>query len=112
LKDKRERDDMIEVYKLLTGREQIDCKQFFKPAQNHYGLRGHGMTLTKERLRLDTRKLFFSQSAINGWNHSPAAVVNAESVNALTPTTTTTITIWTTEANELAGPSIHKHKYK
>jgi len=37
LNDRRERGDMIEVYKLLTGREQIDCKQFFKPAQNHYG---------------------------------------------------------------------------
>ena len=34
LKDRRERGDMIEVYKLLTGREQIDYKQFFKPAKN------------------------------------------------------------------------------
>ena len=33
--------DMIEVYKLLTGREQINFEQFFKPAQNHYDLRGH-----------------------------------------------------------------------
>ena len=73
---------MIEVYKLLTGREQIDCKQFFKPAQDHYGLRGHGMKLTKERSRLDTRKFFFSQCVVNGWNRLPAAVVNAETVNA------------------------------
>ena len=28
LKDRRERGDMIEVYKLLTGREQIESKQF------------------------------------------------------------------------------------
>jgi len=28
------------------------------------------------------------------------------------PTTTTTKAIWTTEANELAGPSTHKYKYK
>ena len=82
LKDRRERGNMIEVYKLLTGKEQIDCKQFFKPAQNHYGLRGHGMKLTKERSRLDTRKSFFSQPAVNGWNSLPAGVVNAESVNA------------------------------
>jgi len=82
LKDRRERGDMIEVYKLLTGREQIDFEQFFKPAQNHYDLRGHGMKLTKERSRLDTRKFFFSQRVVNGWNRLPVAVVNAESVNA------------------------------
>ena len=114
LKDRRERGDMIEVYKLLTGREQIDCKQFFKPAQDHYGLRGHGMKLTKERSRLDTRKFFFSQRVVNGWNRLPATVVNAETVNAFKNacTTATTRTIWTTEANELAGPSTHKYNYK
>jgi len=44
---------MIEVYKLLTGKEQIDYKQFFRLAENHYGVRGH------------TRKLFFSQRVVN-----------------------------------------------
>ena len=32
LRERRERGDMIEVYKLLTVREQIYCKQFFKAA--------------------------------------------------------------------------------
>ena len=59
---------MIEVYKLLTRREQIDYKQFFKPAENPYDLRGHGMELNKERSRLDIRKFFVSQLAVNGWN--------------------------------------------
>ena len=77
LKDRRERGDMIKVYKLLTGREQIDYKQFFKPAKNPYDLRGHGMKLNKERPRLDIRKFFFSQRAVNGWNRLPATVVNA-----------------------------------
>jgi len=40
------------------------------------------MKLTKERSRFDTRKFFFSQRAVNGWNRLPAAVVYAESVNA------------------------------
>jgi len=26
---------MIEVYKILTGREDIDSKQFSKPAESH-----------------------------------------------------------------------------
>ena len=82
LKDRRERGDMIEVYKLLTGREKIDYKQFFTLAQNHHGLRGHEMKLTKERSRLDIRKFYFSQRVVNGWNGLPATVVNAETVNA------------------------------
>jgi len=32
LKDRRLRDDMIEVYKLLMGKEQIDYEQFFRLA--------------------------------------------------------------------------------
>jgi ribonuclease P/MRP protein subunit RPP40 len=82
LKDRRERGDMIEVYKILTGKEKIDSKQFFRFAGNPHGLRGHEMKIVKERSRLDTRKFFFSQRAVNGWNSLPARVVNAESVNA------------------------------
>jgi len=78
LKDRRERGDMIEVYKLLTGREQIDYnKQFFTQAQNHYDLRGHEMKLIKKRTRLDTRKFYFNQRVVNGWNRLPAETVNA-----------------------------------
>jgi len=40
---------MIEVYKLLTGREQINYRQFFTQVQNHYDLRGHGMKLIIEQ---------------------------------------------------------------
>jgi len=58
------------------------------------------MKLTKERSRLDTRKFYFSQRVVNGWNRLPVAVVNAESVNAFKNaydgTTATTGTIWTT----------------
>ena len=76
------RGDMIEVYKLLTRKEQIDYEQFFRLAENHYGIRGQEK-LTKVRSRLDTRKFFFSQKVVNGWNSLPAEVVNAESVNSL-----------------------------
>ena len=39
------------------------------------------MKLTKERPRLDTRKYFFSQRVVNGWNRLPAKVVSAETVS-------------------------------
>jgi len=57
---------MIEVYKLLTGKEHIDYTQFFTLAENHYGVRGHEKKLMKDRSRLDTRKHFFGQRVVNG----------------------------------------------
>ena len=44
---------MIEVYKLLTGKEHVEYGQFFTLAQPHYGLRGHEKKLAKDRSRLD-----------------------------------------------------------
>ena len=53
--DRRVRGDMIEVYKLMSGKEHIDSGQFFTLADNRYGLRGHELKIAKERARLDTR---------------------------------------------------------
>ena len=61
----RVRGDMIEVYKLMTGKEQISPGQFFAPAGANYKLRGHDKKLTKARQRLDIRKYFFSQRVVN-----------------------------------------------
>jgi len=63
---------MIEVYKLLMGKEQIDYEQFFRLPENHYGIRGYEKKLTKDRSRLDTRKFVFSQRVVNRWNSLPA----------------------------------------
>ena len=82
LEERRLRGDMIEVYKLLTGKEQIDHRQFFNSADTPYGLRGHEKKLAKDRSRLDSRKFFFSQRVVNRWNNLPAKVVNSESVNS------------------------------
>jgi len=68
--------DMIEVYKILYGKEHTDSGQFFTLADNHYCLRAHEMKLTKERSRLDIRKHSFSQRIIHSWNSLPDSVVN------------------------------------
>ena len=49
---------MIEAHKLLTGKEQVDHKQFFILADKPYNLRGHEKKLEKGRSRLDSRKFF------------------------------------------------------
>jgi len=38
LEERRVRGDMIEVYKLMSGKEQIDYKQFFNFTNAPYGL--------------------------------------------------------------------------
>jgi len=82
LVDRRIRGDMIEVYKLLTGKEKIDYKQFLNFTNAPYSLRGHEKKLANDRSRLDTRKFFFSQRVVNGWNGLPAEVINSTSVNS------------------------------
>ena len=111
LEDRRLRGDMIEVYKLLMGKEQIDYKQFFRLADNHYGVRKHEKKLSKDRSRLDTRKFFFSQRVVNSRNSLPAEVVQSPSTVSRMHATAYVIKIWTTETDQLASPSTYKYKY-
>ena len=77
---RRERGDLIEVFKIVKEFDKVNCDRFFK--QNNIGLRGHRYKLEKNRSRLDVRKHFFSQRVVNSWNKLPATVVEAESLNA------------------------------
>ena len=61
LEIRRDRGNMIETYKILSGKEQIDREQFFQLDRNEHGLRGHGWKIVKKRSRLDVRKYSFSQ---------------------------------------------------
>ena len=82
LKMRRTRGDLIETFKLLTGRGNIDKAQFFSLAKNEHGLRGHSMKIVKRRSRLDIRKYFFSQRVVSDWNKLTQSVVDAQSVNS------------------------------
>ena len=81
LKIRRERGDMIEVYRIVTGREKVDKTRFFQPAMDGHSLRGHSLKIKKERSRLDIRKFSFGRRVVNGWNRLPQRVVDAESIN-------------------------------
>ena len=81
LEARRQRGDLIECYKILTGKENIDSHQFFHLSDNSHGLRGHSLKLSVNRSRLDLRKNFFSQRVISSWNSLPQHVVDATSVN-------------------------------
>ena len=82
LERRRLRGDMIETYKILTGRERIDVDCFFKLSSGGYSLRGHCFKLYKDRSRLAVRRNFFSQRVVGVWNGLSAHVVEAPSVNS------------------------------
>jgi hypothetical protein len=80
LEDRRTRGDMIEVFKIINGIDNLDVKNFFSFAGSSR-TRGHKHKLTKSRSRLDIRKHSFSQRVVNKWNELPEVVVDAKSVN-------------------------------
>jgi len=80
LEQRRLRGDLIETYKIVTGKEKISCSQFF---MHNYNTRGHcyKLSLTTTRCHLDLRKNFFSQRVVHYWNELPSSVVTASTVN-------------------------------
>ena len=81
LEDRRLRGDLIETYKIITGKEKVDTSQFFKFNEAKHDLRGHKFKLYVERSRLEIRRIFFSQRVVHNWNRLPASVVEANTVN-------------------------------
>jgi len=59
LKEQRTRCDIIEAYKVMTGREAVEREPFFQLSVCEYSLRGHSMKLSKQRASLDVCKFFF-----------------------------------------------------
>ena len=82
LERRRLRGDMIETYKIVTGRERVKITDFFELSDTGHNLRGHRFKLGQNRSRLEIRKNFFSQRVVRHWNGLPAHVVEAPSVNA------------------------------
>ena len=74
------RGDMIETYKLITGKVDIESSQFFEPNED-CRIRGHHLKIKKRRTRLLLRSHFFSNRAVDLWNKLPEDVVSAISTN-------------------------------
>ena len=72
---------MIETFKILTGKEHVNCSKFFQLADVTSGLRGHSLKVFKPRCHTTVRRNFFSLQIVNEWNKLPQDVVDASSVN-------------------------------
>ena len=72
LETRRLRGDLIEVFKILKGYENIDQEVFFDMSQSSF--RGHSLKLNKKRVRRDVAKFSFSHRVVNEWNRLDEAM--------------------------------------
>ena len=79
LEERRLRGDLIQTFKLLTGKENVDYKILFNRSTNH--LRGHSFKLSKSQCNKLCRRRFFSQRVIDIWNSLSEFIVSAPSTN-------------------------------
>ena len=84
LEERRHRMDMAQVYKIVTGKDNVKSETWFTMARE--GLRqtrgnAHPLSLRQERSRLEVRRNFFSQRVVDGWNKVPAVIKDVKTVN-------------------------------
>jgi hypothetical protein len=80
LERRRLRGDLIEVYKILTSKDEIG-KELFQ-LRNNDALRGHSLTISRTHARTNTRRHFFASRVIPEWNKLEENVVSAKSVDS------------------------------
>ena len=74
LEYRRERADMVQVYKVLHNIDKVDKDKLFQMA-TYSATRGHSLKLFKRRNRLNVRANYFSQRVIDQWNAFPESIV-------------------------------------
>ena len=77
---RRLRGDMIETYKIITGKYQ-GCVAPSLTKEAVYITRGNEFRLQKLWVRYDLRKFRFSSRVINNWNSLPNWFVSADTTN-------------------------------
>jgi len=67
LEERRNRTDLIEVFKIMRGYSSIPVDLFFEVNKDGR-TRGHTLKLVKHRSDKDLRHHFFSERVVNRWN--------------------------------------------
>ena len=81
LEERRNRGDLIEVFKMIKGFTDIPWQTFFFRSESH-STRGHTSKLAKRTCNQDCRLHFFSHRVLNRWNSLTQELVDSESVNS------------------------------
>ncbi len=79
---RRMRGDMIEVYKIISGRYDEAVSQNILTKSQNTRTRGHMHKLQKPNCRLNIRKNALTSRVVNNWNALPENVVSAPSMYA------------------------------
>ena len=77
---RRKRTDIIQVFRIIRGIDNLDFGNFFK--ENINITRGHRLKLAKPRVATRMRQHSFSQRIINLWNSLPHYAVEAKTINS------------------------------
>jgi len=67
LEERRNRADLIELYKIVNGLSNLPVSTFFE-FRTDTRTRGHSLKLNKRRSNRDLRLHFFSERVVNRWN--------------------------------------------
>ena len=84
LEERRRRGDLIEVFKIMNGLEDIDRGRFFelKKEISSHATRGHDYSIHFKQSNSALRKGFFDIRVRNDWNSLPTEVVNCQSLSS------------------------------
>ena len=80
LEHRRNRGDMIDMYKYMHGLYDVDRPKFERATSRN--TRGHSLRLAKGHCRLNLRSNSFSQRVVSKWNSLPDSVVTAPTINS------------------------------
>ena len=75
LEERRNRGDLIEVYKLVRGIDDLDCLKLDK--NKLHDTRGHKYKLVKKSFNKNVGKWCFSNRVVNDWNMLSSTVVES-----------------------------------
>ena len=83
LEQRREGGDLIEAYKIITGKENIECEKVFKLRDNS-NTRRNPMKIYEPRLKRSIlqRVNFCSIRVVNAWNELPDYVISLTGINS------------------------------
>ena len=79
LETRRLRGDLIEVFKIVKGVDNVNFRNFFHLSTT--GLRGHSLKIFKPSFKHDVGKYTFSDRVIDCWNRLPENIIDCESLD-------------------------------
>ena len=80
LEERRNRADILEVYKMFSGLSDVKLDSFFEMRPD-IATRGHNRRLAKQSCNRDSRLFFFSHRVVNRWNALDSDIVDSTSLN-------------------------------